>query len=251
MVNRNRNLIIIKLGGSVITDKSRYRTFRREITKKIIDVVSEFEEELILVHGGGSFGHIMAKRYGFPGSVNLKNKNGIALIHNDMESLDQKLVAMFHKHKREIFPVPPSSVICGEKKNLDIFRLLVEKNITPITYGDVYFKSPDYIGIYSGDDLVLDLSRMFRPEKVMFISDVDGIFDKNPKLYHNAKLMREVKSRANFENSSIDVTGGLGHKYEIMKKVNETGAKVYLLNGNFPERIKETGRVEFIGTVLS
>ncbi|MHB8562233.1 MAG: amino acid kinase family protein, partial [Thermoplasmataceae archaeon] len=89
-------MIIIKLGGSVITDKSRYRTFRREITKKIIDVISEFEEELILVHGGGSFGHIMAKRYGFPGSVNMKNKNGIALIHNDMESLDQKLVEMFN-----------------------------------------------------------------------------------------------------------------------------------------------------------
>ena len=60
-------MIIVKLGGSVITDKSRYRTFRREITKEIIDVISEFEEELILVHGGGSFGHIMAKRYGFPG----------------------------------------------------------------------------------------------------------------------------------------------------------------------------------------
>ena len=42
-------MIIIKPGGSVITDKSRYRTFRREITKKIIDVISEFEEELILV----------------------------------------------------------------------------------------------------------------------------------------------------------------------------------------------------------
>jgi len=243
-------MIIIKLGGSVITDKSRYRTFRRDITKKIIEVISGLKEELILVHGGGSFGHIMAKKYGFPGPVNRQNSKGVSLIHNDMESLDQKLVSMFHKHNRDIFPVSPASIMYSRKKNLDIFRSLVENEITPVTYGDVYFESRDFVGIYSGDDLVLDLARLFKPEKVIFISDIDGIYNKNPKLYSDAKLMKEVSSKANFENSSIDVTGGLGHKYEIMKQLRDTGSKVYLLNGNFPERINDTGKKEFIGTVL-
>ena len=244
-------MIIIKLGGSVITDKSRYRTFRREITKKIVDVISDMEEEFILVHGGGSFGHIMAKRYGFPGIINRKNKDGVAVIHNDMDLLNSKLVGMFQKSKLHIFPVSPASFINGEKKTLEIFRLLVENGITPVTYGDVYFKSSGYCGIYSGDDLVLDLARIFKPDKVIFVSDVDGIFDKNPKLYSDAKLMKEVKSRANFESSTIDVTGGLGHKYDVMKQVRETGSRVFLLNGNFPERIRNAGKKEFIGTVLT
>lgn len=243
-------MIIVKMGGSVITDKSRYRTFKRETAKKIVDVITDLEEELILVHGGGSFGHIMAKRYGFPGPVNGKNERGVAIIHNDMGSLDQKLVDLFHKKKQDIFPISPSSFINGEKKNLEIFKLLVENRITPVTYGDVYFKSSDYVGIYSGDDLVLDLARIFKPERVIFISDIDGIFDKNPKLYRNAKLMKEVKSRANFESDTIDVTGGLGHKYEIMKQVKNTGSEVFLLNGNFPDRIRGIGKKEFVGTVL-
>ncbi|WP_393971311.1 isopentenyl phosphate kinase [Oxyplasma meridianum] len=243
-------MLIIKLGGSVITDKSRYKTFRRETTTKIVDVITDLGEELILVHGGGSFGHIMAKRYGFPGQVDSKNERGVAIIHNDMGSLDQKLVELFHKKNHDIFPISPSSFINGEKKNLEIFKLLVENHITPVTYGDVYFKSPDYVGIYSGDDLVLDLARVFKPERVIFISDIDGIFDKNPKLYQHAKLMKEVKSRANFENDTIDVTGGLGHKYEIMKQVKETGSEVFLLNGYFPDRIRSIGKKEFIGTVL-
>ena len=63
---------IIKLGGSVITAKGRYRTFMQKATSRIIEEIAQIKDQIIIVHGGGSFGHIPAHRYGIPGKLDSK-----------------------------------------------------------------------------------------------------------------------------------------------------------------------------------
>ena len=56
-------MFVIKLGGSVITDKSMQNTFNEEVTFRLVSEIKDSQKQVIVVHGAGSFGHILAKKY--------------------------------------------------------------------------------------------------------------------------------------------------------------------------------------------
>ena len=97
---------------------------------------------------------------------------------------------------------------------------------------------------------MLALASYFKPERVIFLSDVDGIFDRNPKVYRNAELRKELRGNEAFNIEGKDVTGGMEKKLGVMIKIAENGAPVYLINGKHPERIHDIGKDQFIGTVI-
>ncbi len=241
-------MIIIKLGGSIITDKSKYKTFRLKETENIIKELIKIKDDFIIVHGGGSFGHIMAKKYNLPGNINNTSLKGYSIVHNDMVELNIKISNLLTKYNINNIGIPVSSIIYNNKKNYNILKKYFSINIMPLTYGDVYLKNKNYLGIYSGDDIVYDLSKIFNPEKVIFFSDIDGIYDKNPKKYKDAKLLKTINNNFSFDNN--DVTGGIMGKYKTMEKISKLGIKSYLINGFHPQRLNLIDNNEFIGTVV-
>ncbi len=243
-------MIIVKLGGSIITEKSRYKYFNKNNTINIVKQLKKLDKRLIIVHGGGSFGHIKSKEYNLPGHVNNKTLEGMSIVHNDMTELNLNISRIFNDNGMYNISIPPSSCIFGGNKNYDIFSKYASMNLIPITFGDVYMKDGENIGIYSGDNLVYDLSMMFKPEYTVFFSDVDGIYNKNPKKYKDAKLLNSINGNFQFESIVDDVTGGIMNKYNIMKKISSLGIKSYIINGLFPERIMDIGKNDFIGTVI-
>ena len=56
-------MFIVKLGGSVITDKSRENSFKQEIANRLSREIKNANKKSIIIHGAGSFGHILAKKY--------------------------------------------------------------------------------------------------------------------------------------------------------------------------------------------
>ena len=68
-------MMIVKLGGSVITRKDRYRSFRRAVTRRLAREIADSGEQVVLVHGAGSFGHLVASRHNLdtPGSCLLSD----------------------------------------------------------------------------------------------------------------------------------------------------------------------------------
>ena len=83
-------MIVVKIGGSLITDKSRYRTFRRSAAEKIVSAISR-ENPAVVVHGGGSFGHIASRKYNLPGPLTEQNVMSRRLIMFLCESLKNSL----------------------------------------------------------------------------------------------------------------------------------------------------------------
>ena len=58
------DLILMKLGGSVITDKrSQTPKCRRENITRIAEIISKSQNKIIIVHGAGSYAHPLAKKY--------------------------------------------------------------------------------------------------------------------------------------------------------------------------------------------
>ncbi|MCL4358715.1 MAG: isopentenyl phosphate kinase [Candidatus Thermoplasmatota archaeon] len=241
---------IVKLGGSIITDKTQYRRFMKQDTEKAVSMLSSLGDDLVLVHGGGSYGHIKAREYGIPGPINERSRKGFSLIHCDMLRLNGEVSEILISHDYRFISLPPAAFIFGRTRSYSAFMKYFESGIMPVTFGDVYVKSDTEYGIYSGDTLVYDLARIFMPERVIFLSDVDGIFNRNPKLYSDAKLLSRLDEDATFQPTAIDVTGGIARKLEIMKKVRKYAKSVYLINGLKPERLRMLDSPDLIGTVI-
>ena len=243
-------MIILKLGGSVITDKSKYLLFKREATERMVKIITKLPGKKIIVHGGGSFGHLKAREYGIPGKLSQSRRKGYSQIHRDMVELNSHVVDILLRSDVNAVSVEPSSIFVGSKKFYDSVDQMFSVGLVPVLFGDVYFSSSRMIGIYSGDRIVYDLSVRYKPNTVIFFTDVDGIYDDDPKTNPHAKLLRTIEYNPNFTTNENDVTGGMKGKYDIMRKIKRHVPAVYLVNGNYPERLLERKRDEFIGTVI-
>ncbi|BAB59323.1 hypothetical protein [Thermoplasma volcanium GSS1] len=243
-------MIIIKLGGSLITEKNSYRVFRESETKKAIREIANDFEDFVIIHGGGSFGHIKAKEYGLPGEINKLSSAGFSVVHNDMSYLNHLVVSIMISEGLKPMTVPISSMIFNGNFDYTMLKKYHDLGFVPVSYGDVYVKNNNFYGIYSGDNIVLDLSKIFNPDFVAFLSDVDGIFDKDPKKYRDAKLLRTINTKVEFSKPENDVTGGIENKLNTMFLIRKYTKSVYLINGYYPERLKMIGNDNFTGTVI-
>ena len=240
-------MIVVKIGGSLITDKSRYRTFRRSAAEKIVSAISR-ENPAVVVHGGGSFGHIASRKYNLPGPLTEQNAIGGAIVKNDMADLNNRVVSILIKNNVKAVGISPFTLYNGTSMDYSPVIRSIKSGFVPVVYGDFYTDGK-HGGIVSGDDLMVEACKIARPDKALFLSDVDGVFDRDPKKYKNAVLIKKYeRNELNFNTVKNDVTGGMDRKFKSMLECKSLGIKTYLINGNYPERIRDIGKEKFVGT---
>ncbi len=247
-------LVILKLGGSVIT-------FKSELKKPNIDVIDRLSKEisevinhvkLILIHGGGSFGHPYAAEYEI--HLGFKDKSqliGLAQTRIAMEELNQIIVNKLIEHGIPAISIQPSACIIAENDeiksfNIDPLKMSLELGYIPVLYGDAVFDLTKGFTIISGDKIASYLAIKFNAFKIVFGCDVDGIYTSNPKRSSNAKLIKrlsisdakKILSSLSFDESFIDVTGGMKNKLVESIKAVSHGCEVLIVNALKPNYIK-------------
>ena len=241
-------MIIIKLGGSVITDKTKECTFKTDTMDKLSESIKKSEKELILVHGAGSFGHILAKEYELnQGYKRHEQIKGFSLTHEKVQALNSLVLKSLQKHDINAVSISPHSSVklnnhILEKIDYNIFEEYLEKKFTPVTFGDVVLDKKLGFSICSGDLLIEALAEHFKPEKIVFAIDEDGLYTSNPKFDKKAKLikktnLKELEMLSTELDKHADVTGGMGGKLQTIKNIAEHGIDTVLLNGNKPDRL--------------
>jgi len=243
-------MFIIKLGGSVITNKRKKNTFERERTSRLISEIKESGKRTIIVHGAGSFGHILAKKYElFMGYKNQKQIMALAEVQKDVKNLNLKVLSKFREEGISAVSLAPSAFLVndnGKIKRMDssLFKKYFELGFTPITFGDVVIDETLKFSICSGDQIMLELAKAFSPEKVIFVADVDGIFSSDP-IFGESSMFLPVVDENTFlsvkksEGKVDDVTGSIYGKIEIMLKIASLGYETLILNGNVENRLKD------------
>lgn len=262
-----KSLVIIKLGGSVITDKASHKPiFRKKEVKRLVgEIVAAMKKknfDLILVHGAGSFGHPVAKRYNIhKGYLGKESSRGFALTKKALSDLNQLFWQECLSGGLVSCVVEPSAVIESANGKIQKFDTafienLVRKAIVPILFGDAVFDSKMGFSICSGDAIVSYLARKFKASKVIFVSDVEGVYDKSPKLFKDAKLIPEVNEE-NFEgvlksmvvHNKNDVSGEMRGKI-IAAKNDLGGFKVRIINGLSPRTLEAVLGGNRVGTSI-
>ena len=240
-------MILIKLGGSVITDKSQYRKFNKEQTERLCKEIAASGKGVMIVHGAGSFGHVIAKQYSLQlGLQDFRQVPAVAQVQHDVRELSLMVTEELMKVGIPAVSVPPGSCFVMENGRLvvgngDALKGLAHIGVMPVMFGDVVAERSQGFAICSGDQAMEVLARMFRPDKIIFVSDVDGIYTADPKKDPNAKLIKEVDGsaldRLDSELTVADVTGGIRGKIQEMVSMCADCKECILINGTVPGRL--------------
>ncbi len=246
-----KDLFVVKFGGSLITKKTldfpndydkivknSDKYIRFDVIEGPFDKLYRFHKKepfnLILITGAGCFGHGLVKDF-------LKGKEvGPETIHKSVKLLNSK-VCKLAEEKFSVTTIDPYETCFYEKGNFDTEKLEkeaergLEKTTIVSTYGDIVHADKGRLGkfeVISGDDICVNLSLKFKPERVVMVTDVDGVYNKDPKGHPDAKLIKILDSSKLVEYSkSSDVTGGMSSKVKKLSRIAGEGINCYIING--------------------
>jgi len=253
--NSADSIYIIKLGGSLITNKNKPFSLRENVIRNAISEIVESGKKTVIVHGGGSFGHPIAKKYNIISGLDNSIKNqiyGLAKTHNVMTELNKYIVDEFIKKDISAMSIQPSSVFIhdpekGTDFNPEIIKLTLDLGIIPILYGDIILSRDGNFSILSGDTIILKLCeslKEFNISKVIFTMETDGLYIKNSES-NEIELATSISykqiesiSIANLKEK-IDITGGIKRKLESIKEILDLDVSVQLINGLKENNIKD------------
>ena len=235
-----KKLILIKFGGSLISDKTKINKAHfnviKDLSRQIKEILNNNKNlSLIIATGAGGFGHPVAKIY----EHNLKE--GLPFIKKAVKKINQIVVASLIKKGIKSVSVEPSKV--SEYKNGKMFSLsdssiisLLERNIIPVFHADLVKDQLKGISILSMDRFLVDLAIFFKNknyevEKVIFAGTTAGVVSrvgttiKKITKNHFSKI-REVF----YKGKEIDVTGGMKYKVEQCLRLAEEEIDSYITN---------------------
>ncbi|KZX12568.1 isopentenyl phosphate kinase [Methanobrevibacter filiformis] len=263
-------MIILKLGGSVITKKDsinpevNYINLNRLASeiKSYLDGLNNSENNisnlnnhnnLIIVHGAGSFGHPSAKKYGigleFDENQYPEKKIGFSITHNDVSKLNNIVSKALINEGVPVIPIPISSCVITKNKrilsfNLNLLKKYSEEGFVPVLYGDVTLDTEIKLAVVSGDQIINYIASKLNPGKIILGTDVDGVFNKNPKQYDDGILIESVSSLDDLDQfdltTNIDVTGGMIGKIKELLLLAEEGIESKIVNASIPGLILDS-----------
>lgn len=241
-----KKIILIKLGGSLITDKTKSYTAKPEVISRLSGEIKKAQllgYKILISHGSGSFGHTLANRYGTANGIkNKEDIKGLCLVQQDAIAINRIVNQIFLKNKINCLSFMPSSLTYTQNKQLKaIFTepiiTALELNIVPIVFGDIILDKKIGCCIFSGettlDNLISPLlNHGFKIEKVIQCGTTNGVYDRDGKIipiitHKNFGGLKEAITGA----EQTDVTGGMLHKVEESLKIAGQGIKVYIING--------------------
>ena len=276
------NLIFLKLGGSLITDKTRPRTVRQDVLKRLCDEIASARERdpnliLLLGHGSGSFGHVAAKEYktrdglvppykspldreGWDGGIKTY-WFGFSEVWHEARALNVYVMdALRAAGIPSVALAASASVIAkdGEVAAWDVepFRRTLGNGILPVVYGDVIFDDVRGGTILSTEDLFMHLARELRPQRMLLAGLEDGIYADFPVRKHRVERVTPQSfvelSTSIGASAGTDVTGGMDSKVrQMLALVDEIdGLYVQLYSGEIAGATEQALRAEKIGTLI-
>ncbi len=252
------SIIILKIGGSVITEKgsiSRARDAEIDrISLEIATFMKDSDSRLILVHGAGSFGHPHAMKYRLNEGFDAQ---GAYFTHVSVKLLNSKVAGSLNKAGVNALPVHPLSSCLLENGKLIDFQLghikvMLEKGIVPVLHGDVVMDRTKGASILSGDRIIPYLAISLKASNIGAGSDVDGVLDEKGAVIRKITPFSFYDLKKNIKGSvSTDVTGGMLGKVSELLELAGKGVDSRIFNASRKGMVSRFLYGEDVGTLIS
>jgi isopentenyl phosphate kinase len=227
-------LVFLKLGGSLITDKGSPQTAREGVIRRIVGEIRAALDEVptlrvVLGHGSGSFGHPTASKYGVQeGLARSDDWWGYAETAVVAGRLNRLVSDALLEGGIPVVPLQPSaSARCQDGRlvhlELDPLEEALERALVPVVYGDVSFDTVRGSAIISTEQIFAYLAPHLKPTRVVLAGHVEGVFTADPLRETGTRLVSEVSvstlsavEEMLAGSLDVDVTGGMLAKVQTM-----------------------------------
>lgn len=251
------SVTLVKLGGSLITDKRRPETDRPAVIARLareiaaaLEAKPELTGRLVLGHGSGSFGHVAAARHEVHrGMRNPEQRIGVSVTQRQAAELHRRVLrplseALGAAHTAP-FSIAPSSALVSSGGEPVAFALeplvrALEAGLVPVVYGDVVMDRDQGWAICSTegvfDALVNGLPEHGREvSRVLWLGETEGVWDAEGKLIARITPATAREAREAVGGSAgTDVTGGMAHRVETALELARRGVASWIGDGREP-----------------
>ena len=282
-----QELVFLKLGGSLITDKTQPYTVRLD---KLADLCTQIARSLqtqpslhlVLGHGSGSFGHTAAKEYRTrdgptplplpPTSTKMGGVarraegggywRGFAEVWYQASSLNRYVIQALHEAGIPAMTFSPAASVWSENGQVaewdtSQIKVALENGIIPVVHGDVIFDRAKGGTILSTEDLFEHLAQELQPERILLAGLEEAVWADFPARRHNIEVLtresfNEISSGVG-EASGADVTGGMQSKVMQMLALVEQipGMRALIFSGEGEGYVEKALKGENIGTLVT
>lgn len=276
-----KELVFLKLGGSLITDKTQPYTPLLDVMDDLaVQIATALRTQpdlrLVLGHGAGSFGHVPASEYktrdGLPRATPLVYRErdetednywkGFAEVWYQASALNRHLMQALHKVNIRAISLPPSCSVIASEGRISVWettpiRMALASGIVPVIFGDTVFDEVRGGTILSTEDLFTHLARALNPERILLAGIEAAVWGDFPARTRKVEKItprsfNEIKQGVG-KSAAADVTGGMESKVKQMLDLVEEipGLDVQIFSG------KELGNIvlaltgEMLGTVIA
>jgi len=242
MKNLRKKLVFLKLGGALITKPKPYTLNLkkiREIAKEIHKLRQKMGFKLLIGNGAGSFAHISAKKYKTSeGIINKESLRGQSIVEDNASRLNRILVRELIRAGENTISVQASAATVAKNGEIIFFYLEPIKNylkydLVPVVYGDVVSDLKNGCSILSTEKIFNYLTKKLKPEKIILMSDVEGVYDSKGKIIPKIDKKNFSKIKKFLKGAEkIDVTGGMLQKVKEAIEMAKSGIEVNIIGGN-------------------
>jgi len=263
----NPSLHFLKLGGSLITDKSRPYTARLDAIQRLASEISAAKEhdpklQLILGHGSGSFGHVAAQKHGTRQGVHTPQQwSGFLEVWHEAATLNRLVVDAFYQVGLPIIVFSPLAMVTaqdGQVFSWDLSNMCsaLVARLLPVVHGDVAFDTMRGGTILSTEDLFVHLAGELHPRSILLAGSEAGVWADFPT---RQRLIPEITpdNATEFDaalggSTAADVTGGMATKVQqcLQMIAQNPQLEMFIFSGEEPEAVQRALSGEKLGTWL-
>lgn len=245
-------LTLVKLGGSLITDKHVEKSFRRDVMLRLADEIAYVLDyspstRILLGHGSGSFGHFAAQKANTIRGVRTK-EDWLAFANVSMVAaeLNYLVCECLQLAGVPVWRFQPSASLMadnGEVVNMSVegIETALGVGIVPVVFGDVSLDRSLGGTIISTEKLFFYLSSILSVQRILLVGEVDGVYDLHG---HVVPLINQenfsLVSVSIGGSSGVDVTGGMETKVSDMLKLVTSDMTIRILSGLKENLLRDT-----------
>ncbi|MHC1626652.1 MAG: isopentenyl phosphate kinase [Methanoculleaceae archaeon] len=226
--------ILVKLGGSVITDKSATGVVNRDRLAFAARIIAERPGSVsLLVHGAGSCGHPQARAGGLDRGLDPARLRSVHDTHRAVSGLNAAVVSALRSEGVEAIGIHPLGMCTAEGGRIagcevGHIGLMIENGILPVLHGDVVMDRVRGASILSGDQLSVYLALKLGISRIGMATSVPGVMDGEKVI---RRLDRSMVCGVPLGGSgTIDVTGGMRGKVAELIALADRGCESHIFH---------------------
>lgn len=269
-----KELVFLKLGGSLITDKTQPYTPKLDVIEDAaLQIATALRAQpdlrLVIGHGSGSFGHVAASEYRTRDGAQREGDategrywKGFAEVWYQASDLNRHVMKALRKvNLPAIALAPAASVIASDGKvsiwEMTPIRMALGVGLMPVVYGDVIFDEVRGGTILSTEDLFGHLARALEPERILLAGLESAVWEDFPARTRKVETITpktfSAVSKGIEKAAGADVTGGMQSKVTQMLELIRQNplVKIQIFSGVEPGNIVRALTGETLGTWIT